>query len=71
MTFALHLFYFYLYLHSKNKQKDMGSAKYLIAKESDYRWGAVISTIGIQETPAGEPYPYGEHPKGLSHPIHH
>lgn len=42
----------------------MGSAKYLIAKESDYRWGAVISTIGIQETPAGEPYPYGEHPKG-------
>lgn len=42
----------------------MGSAKYLIAKESDYRWGAVISTIGIQETPIGEPYPYGEHPKG-------
>lgn len=42
----------------------MGSAKYLIAKESDYRWGAVISTIGIQETPIGEPYPHGEHPKG-------
>lgn len=41
----------------------MGSAKYLIAKESDYRWGAVISTIGIQETPAGESYPYDVHPK--------
>jgi len=35
----------------------------LIAKESDYRWGAVISTIGIQETPAGESYPYDVHPK--------
>lgn len=42
----------------------MGSAKYLIAKESDYSWGAVISTIGIQETPIGESYPHGEHPKG-------
>ena len=35
----------------------------MIAKESDYRWGAVISTIGIQETPAGESYPYDVHPK--------
>ena len=41
----------------------MGTVKYLIAKDSDYSWGAVISTVGIQETPAGEPYPYGEHPK--------
>ena len=41
----------------------MGTVKYLIAQESDYRWGAVTSTVGIQETPAGKPYPYGEHPK--------
>ena len=41
----------------------MGTAKYLIAKESDFDWGAVISTVGIQETPAGASYPYGDHPK--------
>ena len=41
----------------------MGTAKYLIAKKTDHNWGAVISTVGIQETPAGESYPYGEHPK--------
>lgn len=43
--------------------REMGNVKYLIAKESDYSWGAVISTVGIQETPAGASYPYGEHPK--------
>lgn len=41
----------------------MGTVKYLIAQESDYNWGTVTSTVGIQETPAGESYPYGEHPK--------
>lgn len=41
----------------------MGTAKYLIAQKTDHNWGAVISTVGIQETPAGESYPYGEHPK--------
>jgi len=42
----------------------MGSIKYLLAQESDYRWGIVTKTVGSQDIPAGAAYPQGEHPQG-------
>lgn len=46
------------------KERNMAYAKYLIAKESDYRWGLVTNSIGYQEALAGAKYPSLEHPHG-------
>ncbi|MCR4922175.1 MAG: AraC family transcriptional regulator [Bacteroidaceae bacterium] len=40
----------------------MENIKYLIPQQSDFEWGIVTTTVGMQDVQAGCKYPYGEHP---------
>lgn len=40
----------------------MGSIQYLIAQESDYKWGVVTKSVGLQQVRPGDSYPLGQHP---------
>lgn len=41
----------------------MASIKYLLPQKSDYQWGIITRTIGLQDVPAGSKYPMGDHPE--------
>ena len=41
----------------------MATIKYLFSSEHDLQWGIVTKTVGMQEVPAGSPYPVGGHPE--------
>ena len=42
----------------------MASIKYLLPQKSDYQWGIITCTVGLQDVPAGSKYPLGDHPEG-------
>lgn len=41
----------------------MATSKYLLAHASDYQWGIITKTVGLQEVEPGSNYPIGEHPE--------
>lgn len=41
----------------------MATIKYLFIHDSDYSWGIITKTVGMQDVPAGSGYPVGEHPE--------
>lgn len=41
----------------------MATIKYLIAKDTDFQWGLVTKTVGLQDVVPGSPYPPKGHPE--------
>lgn len=41
----------------------MATIKYLLAKETDFQWGIVTKTVGLQDVAPGSPYPPAGHPE--------
>lgn len=41
----------------------MASVKYLLPQKTDYQWGIITKTVGLQDVPPGSTYPIGDHPE--------
>ena len=46
-----------------NKSDIVATIRYLLTQGTDPKWGVVTHTVGMQDVPAGSPYPIGDHPE--------